>query len=146
MGTLAKPTVTERFAVIVSTQPPRPEQAPDQPVNFEPEAGASVRVTAVPLLNGAEQVAPQLIPAGELVTVPEPEPLLVTVRVRGGGGAEVAAAVAAEAEAGGGGGGRRRGPATRSSFVTKASPPPLKVVSKAPAVVGKSAEAVYPVT
>ena len=66
VGTLAKPAVTERFAVIVSTQPPRPEQAPDQPVNSEPEAGVSVRVTAVPLLNGAEQVAPQLIPAGEL--------------------------------------------------------------------------------
>ena len=31
---------------------------------------------------------------------------------------------------------------TRSSFVTKASATPLKVVSKAPAVVGKSAETV----
>src|SRR5204863_8798328 len=123
------PAVTERFAVIVSMQAPMPEQSSDQPVNFESEAGASVRVTAVPLLNCAEQVAPQLIPAGELVTVPEPEPLLVTVRVRTGGGG------------GGGGGG---GPATRSSFVTKASKP-SPVVSKAPAVVGKSAEPASPV-
>jgi hypothetical protein len=33
-----------------------------------------------------------------------------------------------------------------SSFVTKASFSPLKVVSKAPTVVGKSAESVLPVT
>ena len=78
--------MTERFAVIVSMQTPMPEQSPDQPVNVEPAAGASMSVTAVPLLNDAEQVAPQLAPAGELVTVPEPEPLLVTVRVRTGGG------------------------------------------------------------
>src|SRR5262245_62333823 len=74
MGTLAKPAATERFAVIVSVQTPVPEQSPDQPVNFEPEAGAALRVTAVPLPNDAEQVGPQLIPTGELVTAPEPEP------------------------------------------------------------------------
>ena len=41
----------------------------------------------------------------------------------------------------------RRAPSRpRSSLVTKASTPPLKVVSKAPAVVGKSVESVRPVT
>ena len=50
LGTLAKPAVTEWFALIVSMQAPMPEQSPDQPVNFEPAAGASVRVTAVPSL------------------------------------------------------------------------------------------------
>src|SRR5438552_1873363 len=39
---------------------------------------------------------------------------------------------------GGGGGGGGGGGAATSSFVTKASASPLKVVSKAPAVVGKS--------
>ena len=81
-GIRAKPAVTEWFALIVSMQVPVPEQSPDQPVNCTPEAAAALRVTEVPSLNCAEQVAPQLIPAGELVTVPEPAPLLATVSVR----------------------------------------------------------------
>jgi len=45
-----KVEVTERFAVIETTQLPVPEQAPDQPPNrFRPVALA-VRVTVVPLL------------------------------------------------------------------------------------------------
>jgi hypothetical protein len=58
-----------------------PEQAPLQPVKVEPDAAVAVNVTVVPALNVAEQVVPQLIPAGELVTEPEPEPVLVTVSV-----------------------------------------------------------------
>ena len=54
-------------------------QAPLQPVNVEPASGVAVTVTAVPDANEAEQVAPQSIPAGELVTVPEPVPAFVTV-------------------------------------------------------------------
>jgi hypothetical protein len=59
-----------------------PEQpAPLQPVKAEPAAGVAVNVTTVPALNDAEHVAPQVIPAGELVTDPEPEPVFVTVSV-----------------------------------------------------------------
>ena len=57
-----------------------PVQAPDQPVKLEPAAGAAVSVTDVPLLKLAEQVLPQLIPAGLLVTVPVPVPARVRVR------------------------------------------------------------------
>ncbi len=61
---------------------PVPEQPPpDQPAKAEPVAGAAVSVTTVPLEKDCEQVDPQLIPAGELVTVPVPAPPLVTVSV-----------------------------------------------------------------
>jgi len=47
---------------------------PVQPVKAEPAAGRAVSVTVVPLAKLAEQVAPQVIPMGLLVTVPEPLP------------------------------------------------------------------------
>src|SRR4029077_1010004 len=47
---------------------------------LDPEAGAAVRVTAVPLAKDAEQTVPQLIPAGLEVTPPVPVPDFVTVR------------------------------------------------------------------
>jgi hypothetical protein len=53
----------------------------DQPANVEPEAGVAVNVTAVPLLRVVEQVLPQLIPAGLLVTVPLPVPRRFTVKL-----------------------------------------------------------------
>jgi hypothetical protein len=56
-----------------------PEHAPPQPTNTIPGAGVSVSVTAAPFANVAEQVDPQLIPAGLLVTVPLPESITVTV-------------------------------------------------------------------
>jgi len=58
-----------------------PVQSPDQPAKVEPTAGVAVSVTTVALVKSAEHVAPQLIPAGELVTVPEPEPAFATVSV-----------------------------------------------------------------
>jgi hypothetical protein len=64
----------------VTVQVPVPEQAPLQPAKEEPAAGVAVRV--VPCVTDCEQVVPQLMPAGVLVTVPEPVPLLVTDRVR----------------------------------------------------------------
>ena len=75
--------VTVVAAETVTTQVPVPEQPPPlQPVKVEPAAGVAVSVTAVPLVKVAEQVAPQMITAGELVTVPLPVPAGVTVRVK----------------------------------------------------------------
>ena len=70
-------------ALSVTVQVPVPEQPPPlQPVKVEPAAGAAVKVTAVPLANAAEHVAPQEMPAGALVTVPVPVPLGLTDSVK----------------------------------------------------------------
>jgi hypothetical protein len=59
----------------VSWQLPVPEQPPpDQPTKLAPGPVLAVRVTVVPGVNPAMQSAPQLIPAGALVTVP-PKPV-----------------------------------------------------------------------
>src|SRR2546425_7020 len=70
---MAKVAVTARAALIVTVQ---------APVKVEPAADAAVRVTAVPVVKAAEQVAPHEMPAGALVTVPLPAPDLVTVRAK----------------------------------------------------------------
>jgi hypothetical protein len=67
---------------MVTAQVPVPVQAPDQPVKSDPVSGVAVRVTAVPSRNDAVQLAPQLIPAGLLVTVPAPVPVLLTSRAK----------------------------------------------------------------
>ena len=67
-------------ADIVRVQVPVPVQSPLQPVNTEPASGVAVNTTEVPSPKSAAQVAPQVIPAGALVTVPVPVPALVTVR------------------------------------------------------------------
>ena len=78
-----KVAVTVVAAETVTTHDPVPEQPPPlQPLKVEPAAGAAVSVTAVPLAKLAAQVAPQVIPAGELVTVPLPVPAGVTVRMK----------------------------------------------------------------
>ena len=66
--------MTLASAFIVTTQAPVPLHAPPQPVNFEPLAGVAVNVTCVPGVKAALQVEPQLIPEGELATVPLPLP------------------------------------------------------------------------
>jgi hypothetical protein len=74
--------VTVLFALMVILQVPVPEHPPPlHPANNEAEFADAVRVTAVPLLKESEHVEPQLIPVGELVTVPPPVPASVTVRV-----------------------------------------------------------------
>ena len=79
-----KLAVTDVATLIVTVQVPVPEQPPPlQPVNVEPAAGVAVNVTTAPLVNDAEQVVPQLIAAGVLVTVPVPLPPLVTVSAKG---------------------------------------------------------------
>jgi hypothetical protein len=73
-----KSAVTDCAELMVTEQAPVPVQAPPQPLNTDPSAAVDVRVTTVPLSNFALQVAPQLIPAGELATEPEPVPVLLT--------------------------------------------------------------------
>lgn len=55
----------------------------DQPPKVEPVAGVAVKVTVVPIGKVAEQptLEVQLIPAGELVTVPIPRPISEIVTV-----------------------------------------------------------------
>jgi hypothetical protein len=67
--------VTATSEVKVTVQESVPEQAaPLQPAKADPGAATAVKAIAVPELKLALQVAPQLMPAGELVTVPEPAP------------------------------------------------------------------------
>src|SRR5206468_4311239 len=93
--TATKVGVTVVAAVTVTTQGAVPLHPPPlQPVNTEPTAGVAVNVTGVSEGYEAEQVAPQSMPAGVLVTVPVPVPLGVTVRARTCG-AKVAVTVVA---------------------------------------------------
>ena len=71
-GTAVNVAVTAVMALSVTTQTPVPVQPPLQPVNPAPVA---VIVTAVPFEKSAEQIAPQVIPAGFEVTFPLPLPL-----------------------------------------------------------------------
>ncbi len=91
-GDDVKFAVTVVLELSVTWQVPVPEQPPpDQPVKVEPAVGLAVRVTGVPEANCALQVEPQLIPAGELVTVPGSGPGLGDGqrRLRGEGVGEV---------------------------------------------------------
>ena len=77
---LLKVAVTDS-AVVASDNwhAPVPLHAPLHPANAEPAAGVAVSCTDVPEAKFALHVVPQLIPAGLLVTVPEPVPARVTV-------------------------------------------------------------------
>ena len=84
-----KVAVTAVAALTVTVHAPVPEQAPLQLAKTEPAAGAAVRVTAVTGVTDCAQVAPQLMPAGLLVTVPLPGalPALLTDSAKVDGGA-----------------------------------------------------------
>ncbi len=91
MGTNVAVTAAEE--VTRTVQGPVPEHAaPLQPANADPGLGVAVRVTEVPESNAAEQVRPQLMPAGALVTVPLPAPdkLTETLYCGVGGGPKFA--------------------------------------------------------
>src|SRR2546428_2454428 len=90
----AKVAVTVVAAESVIVHVPVPEQPPPlQPVKAEPAAGLALRGTTLPLAKLADQVAPHVIPAGLLVTVPAPVPALETVSANVG--AKVAVTVVA---------------------------------------------------
>ena len=76
--------------LIATLQVPVPGQPlSDQPLNREPVSAAAVRVIGRLSSKDAVQTVPQVMPAGELVTVPLPSPLFVTARSNfGGGGGE----------------------------------------------------------
>jgi len=75
--------VTTVGPLSVTVQPAIPEQPPPlQPTNSEPPFGDAVRATTVPLTKLAEQIAPQLMPPGLLVTVPVPAPAGETVSTK----------------------------------------------------------------
>ena len=79
----AKLATTVVAAVIVNVHVPVPSHGPaPHPVNVDPAAAVGVNVICVPLAKLLEHVAPQLIPAGLLVTVPVPVPVLLTVKVK----------------------------------------------------------------
>src|SRR5438093_11176423 len=68
-----KVAVTVVAAETETTHDPVPEHPPPlQPDRKSVVEGEAVSVTAVPLVKLAAQVAPQVMPAGELVTVPLP--------------------------------------------------------------------------
>jgi hypothetical protein len=78
-----KVAVTVVFLLVLTAQEPVPVQPPPlQPAKTDPEAGSAVSVTVVFLENDPEQVVPQLMPLGLLVTVPLPAPFFVTWSVK----------------------------------------------------------------
>ena len=66
---MSKEAETDIPEFITMLHAPVPAQAPDQPVNMDLGSAVAVNGTEVPRLNGVEHVAPQLIPAGVLLTV-----------------------------------------------------------------------------
>ncbi|MBI3607018.1 MAG: hypothetical protein HY207_03520 [Nitrospirae bacterium] len=73
---------TDWAVVMVTLQVPAPVHPPPlHPLKNDPDAAVAVRVTLAPLAKVAEQVEPQSIPVGALVTVPLPVPDGVTVSV-----------------------------------------------------------------
>jgi len=74
--------VTERACVIDTVHAPVPVHAPAQPANVDPLLAAGVSVTDEPLEKLALHVEPQLMPAGDDVTVPAPVPFFVTPRLK----------------------------------------------------------------
>jgi hypothetical protein len=64
---------------VTSHEPVPVQPPPRKPVNVESELGVADSVTLLPSATFSLHVEPQSIPAGVLVTVPEPEPDRVTV-------------------------------------------------------------------
>jgi hypothetical protein len=65
--------VTVVVAFMVTEHPAVPVHAPPQPAKTHPVSGVALSATTVPRAYVAEHVEPQLMPAGLLVTVPDPD-------------------------------------------------------------------------
>jgi hypothetical protein len=74
-------------ASMVTVQAPVPAQAPDHPAKSDPGSGCAFKETSVPWAKAAEQVLPQSMPAGLLLTTPEPAPCRETASGKVEGGA-----------------------------------------------------------
>ena len=81
VGVLRAKVAVRRLAASTTNMQGLFVQAPLQPVKVEPVAGTGVSVTVVPEAMFALQVLPQLMPAGDEVTVPAPVPALPTLSV-----------------------------------------------------------------
>jgi len=80
-GATSNVAVTVIAEVMVTVHGSMPTQlSPLQPVKVKPLDGVAVRVTEVPLGNVPEQLDPQLMPSGVLMTVPLPAPVFTTAR------------------------------------------------------------------
>jgi len=80
VGTRVNVAVQLLAAFIVS-DPSLQSASPLHPAKTDPEEAVALRATMMPLLKAPEapeQVLPQLIPVGELDTVPVPVPIFVT--------------------------------------------------------------------
>jgi hypothetical protein len=69
------------MSLLIVTEPVV-QPVPLQPAKVDPAAALAVKMTTVPLLKVPEQVLPQFMPIGELVTVPVPVPALTSERVK----------------------------------------------------------------
>src|SRR5580693_5302112 len=79
VGLKVAATCSLALSVTVQVVPTPLQPPPDQPANDELAPAVAVRVTEVAGAKLALQVAPQLMPAGVLTTLPVPLPLRATV-------------------------------------------------------------------
>src|SRR5262245_17189097 len=72
--------VTTAAPLTVTVQGPVPAHAPPQPTQRELASGVALRDTTAPPGYVPEQLAPHVMPGGELSTRPFPSPIFITAR------------------------------------------------------------------
>jgi len=87
--TMLKPAVTSVSASSVNAHVGEAsEHGPIQPSKLVPAAGLADNMTGVPRGSCMVQAAPQSMPAGDDVTLPEPDPVFLTLSVHHIGGVD----------------------------------------------------------